>query len=152
MKKNTAKDAWKFVKKGDGCWSWTGRLSYKGYGEFWFEGKNHPAHRVVYEILIEKIPDGFVIDHLCRNRACTNPDHMKVVTNKENVLRGIGITAQNKRKTHCHRGHELTEENVWRKGHLKEWRSCRECSRIHKRGFRERLKRKKLAATPEPST
>lgn len=47
------------------------------------------AHRYSYTVLHgRKIPEGKIIDHLCRNRACVNPDHMEPVTNRENVIRG----------------------------------------------------------------
>lgn len=73
--------------------------------------KGKGAHRVSYEIFIEEIPQGFLIDHLCRNRACVNPWHMEVVTNKENVLRGFGACAVNARKTHCKYGHKFSDKN-----------------------------------------
>lgn len=58
------------------------------------------------------IPDGMVIDHVCRVRRCVNTDHMEVVTNKENILRGQSPWAVNARKTHCPRGHPLEDGNV----------------------------------------
>lgn len=53
-----------------------------------------------------------VLDHLCRVRGCVNPAHLEIVDNTTNILRGEGPTAQNARKTHCKRGHELNAENV----------------------------------------
>lgn len=49
----------------------------------------------------QKIPDGLVIDHLCRNRWCCNPRHLEVVTHRVNILRGVGASAQNARKQQC---------------------------------------------------
>ena len=91
-----------------GCFIWTGYLTIGGYGGF---GKKR-AHRVSYECVNGDIPDGLVIDHLCRTRCCVNPSHMEAVTNKENILRGIGPTARNAVKTHCKKGHEFTPENT----------------------------------------
>lgn len=51
------------------------------------------------------IPSGMVVDHLCRVRSCVNPDHMEVVSRGENVLRGVGISARNKSKDRCPKGH-----------------------------------------------
>lgn len=133
------------VDKTDTCWNWTGYLNL-GYGVF----KSKRAHRVAYEHLVGPIPEGLVIDHLCRNRACVNPEHMEPVTNKENVLRGIGPSAQAARLTHCVNGHELKPENLniltSKKTRLK--RRCGACSRFNalksyykKPGNKEKLKK-----------
>ncbi len=77
------------VKKIDGsdCWLWTG---YKrgGYGRLKLEGVLKEAHRVSYEYYVGKIPEGLVIDHLCRNRSCINPAHLEPVSIAENIQRG----------------------------------------------------------------
>lgn len=65
------------------------------------------------------------LDHLCRNRLCVNPEHLEVVSRGENVLRGVGVTAENKRKTHCAHGHEFTTENTYRYGNKRHCRTCR---------------------------
>lgn len=56
------------------------------------------AHRVAYELEREPIPPGLEPDHLCKNRACVRPDHLELVTHRENVLRGDGFYAK------AHRG------------------------------------------------
>lgn len=61
------------------CWQWTG-TTQKGYG----------PHRLIYEILRTKVGRVFVLDHLCRNRGCVNPDHLEPVTTQENIQRGQG--------------------------------------------------------------
>ena len=73
------------------CWVWYGELNRNGYGRVWVQGKRLMAHRVVYESTRGPIPDGMVLDHLCRNRRCCNPDHLEPVTVKENTLRGQAV-------------------------------------------------------------
>lgn len=99
------------------CIPWSGKGREKGYGKWWGrrngqKARSHPAHRIAYENAKGPIPEGLQIDHLCRNRACVNPDHLEAVTGRVNVLRGMNPPAQNARKTHCVRGHEFTPENT----------------------------------------
>ena len=110
------------------CWEWTGATNRDGYGILWNQGSSGyaPAHRIAYELLVGTIPNDAVIDHLCRNRRCVNPDHLQPVSIGTNVLRGVGVTATNARKTHCKHGHEFTPENTYvdKQG----GRQCKTCS------------------------
>jgi hypothetical protein len=135
------------------CWVWLG-YTRKGYGITRLShNKNSTVHRIVYELLRSAIPAGLVIDHLCRNRACVNPDHLEPVTRRENTMRGVGLTAVGAQKTHCLRGHELVGRNVllrpsW--GSDERWgRTCRVCQRLRNRRRRAeatRIRRLKRAA------
>lgn len=115
---------WPKVKKTDGCWLWEASKTKKGYGQI----SNKPgspllAHRVAYELVKGAIPAGAQIDHLCRVRECVNPDHLEVVTSRENTLRGVGPTAVNAKKKICKRGHSLSDAYV-----SKGMRYCRTCA------------------------
>lgn len=69
------------------CWEWLGPKSKHGYGYSYFGNKNKRVHRVFLEYhLKQEIPKNLVVDHMCRNRGCVNPNHLRVVSVSENVL------------------------------------------------------------------
>lgn len=103
----------RIVESPTGCWVWTGSRGPKGYGRFHFNGKGHRAHRFAYERLVGPI-GSLTLDHLCRNRLCVNPAHLEPVTNRENLLRGKGLTARNAQVTRCPQGHPYDEANTYR--------------------------------------
>lgn len=103
------------------CWIWTAFIDRDGYGLFHNRKiGTKRAHRFAYEGSIGPIPEGLVLDHLCRNRACVRPTHLEPVTDKVNAERGMVAT-----RTHCIRGHEFTERNTYIKSNGT--RCCRAC-------------------------
>lgn len=112
----------KVDRRGDAeCWPWLAGFNGNGYGRVYIEGQMFYAHRVSYELFRGEIPAGLVIDHLCKNRACTNPAHLEVVTQGENARRGST-------KEMCIRGHPLKDAPI-----VQEKRRCAECERFRKR-------------------
>lgn len=77
MAKSLAERLWSKVDKTDGCWNWTGATS-DGYGRIGIGKKSALAHRVAFELVVGPVPDGKVLDHLCFNRACIRPDHLRI--------------------------------------------------------------------------
>ena len=71
------------------CLNFQGTILYHGYGQIRDGEKMKMAHRVVFEHHYGPVPEGMELDHLCRNRACVNHEHLEIVTHKENVQRGI---------------------------------------------------------------
>lgn len=119
-------------KKGE-CLVWTGILDKKGYARFRGpDGKKIFVHRFAFIQAHGAIPEGLVIDHKCRNRACCNPDHLEPVTNEENIRRG-DVGAPNRQKTHCRQGHEYTSENTYTCSTGR--RQCMTCKRLNGRRY-----------------
>lgn len=123
------------------CWRWLGATSPSGYGQVTRTNLRKDGtvyiHRAVYEAVVGPIPEGMVIDHLCRVRNCVNPLHLEPVTNAENVMRGESHIASNPAKTHCPKGHPYDAENTY---HYKGARQCRQCRNIHREAWRARSK------------
>jgi hypothetical protein len=138
-----------------GCWLWQ-KTRNRGYGVIQWNGKQHQAHRITYELLVDSIPEGLTLDHLCHtndkscpggntcpHRRCVNPAHLEPVTNRENILRGTAPSAWAARKTHCPQGHEYSPENtrIERDGS----RKCRTCDNAR---CMERRRREGRKAAP----
>lgn len=129
---------WAKVQIGKGgCWLWTAAINRGGYGVFRAGSRSDgtrrqvTAHRYAYFHLAGDIPEGLVIDHLCRVKHCVNPAHMEPVTTGENTRRGINHQSS---KTHCINGHPFDAENTQ---YTSAGRRCGTCNRERVRAWRE---------------
>lgn len=114
-----------------------------GYVRIQVMGKKHQAHRYAWEIVYGAIPQGMVVDHICHNesaslglcdggptcdhRACINLDHLRLVTQQENIRAGLWSVDT---KAACKHGHPYPE-NIMVRANGK--RECAECNRIRSR-------------------
>lgn len=118
-----------------GCWLWTRSCYRDGYASFSWQGRTVAGHLVAYRTLVGRVPDGLRLDHTCRIRHCVNPAHLEPVTQKINILRGVGTSAQHARKLACHLGHAFDVENtrieIRKDGSVR--RICRKCHRDKER-------------------
>ena len=77
------------VKGDNDCWEWKVSLFKDGYGQFWYKKKQIKFHRFAYayyyDIEVFDIPSNKVIMHICDNRKCCNPNHLRIGTNQDNM-------------------------------------------------------------------
>lgn len=81
------------VEKTDGCWNWKGATSSAGYGLI---GERGYAHRVSLELATGRKLGGSYVDHICHNPACVNPEHLRAVTQKQNMENHSGAKRSSK--------------------------------------------------------
>lgn len=116
-----------------GCWLWLDapRSAEVEYGTLKIGNSNKTAHRLAWELYRGPIPDGLIIDHVCRVKACVNPDHLRIVTPRENALENSNsIVYWNTQKTRCPKcGGSYTSTRAGE-------RKCSPCAYAHNRSTR----------------
>lgn len=125
----------KLINRANGCWEWTGRITYQGYGQICVGSRtdnsrrNRQAHIVSYETFVGEVPKGLELDHTCRNKRCINPDHLEAVTHSVNMKRAIYKAGKrpgaifNLNKTECKWGHPL--DYIYPNGKKRGCTTCR---------------------------
>lgn len=125
----------KYIRIDGDCWTWTGGKNENGYGKFHIGRKQYYAHRISFSVFRCDIGTGLIIDHTCKNTSCVNPEHLRQVTQKTNMLENSeSVSYYHSLKTHCPQGHEYNESNT----HIKKKgiRECRACDRArHKKKY-----------------
>lgn len=128
----------------DDCWEWQAYATKQGYGKFSIGKKLYMAHRVSYKLTYGDFDQSLDCCHKCDNPRCVNPNHLFLGTTKDNMQDMLSKGRHYfKRRTHCHKGHEYTAENIlWERNGTK--RTCRVCHNIRsKESMRRHYARKK---------
>jgi hypothetical protein len=95
----------------NGCVIWMASKEKRGYGRFFMQGHVYFAHRVSYVIAHGKIDPDLVVDHLCFNKSCVNPDHLQLVTAQQN---------SENRQSRVSKNYSRTRGVYWRP-HINRW-------------------------------
>lgn len=119
---STAEKFWpKVERRGPAeCWPWIGARNELGYGMFWHDNRTDRAHRVSLMLAGIEVPNrwttGLVVDHICKNRGCVNPAHLRIVPHRDNsTVNSDSPMARNARRTHCAKcGNPLSGDNIVR--------------------------------------
>jgi len=120
----------------NGCWVWTGS-AVSGYGRITLRGQTWSVHRLVFEAFVRHVKRREVVDHLCGNGLCCNPEHLQAIVQAINIERwrtARGNVHWRHKITHCRRGHPLSGDNLaWRRGRKgRKYRVCRICENNRK--------------------
>jgi hypothetical protein len=149
------------IRGPDECWPWKRSPKPSVYGQYTRPraegGRTVYAHREAYERRKGPIPKGRPLDHFrfpdggCIGPACVNPDHVRPVTHRENILRGQGRTAWQAAQTECIRGHPFDEQNTYRPPLRPETRQCKSCSADRREAKRDRVRQQMADSMVCPS-
>lgn len=123
----------KNVHRAGECHEWTAYRAKNGYGVFCWRGHNHRAHRIAFAAFVGPIPEGMSVCHRCDNRACVEPSHLFLGSDRDNIRDAITKGRFVKVKPNapqllCKRGHDLSIHGI--SSANKRGRGCRICKQI----------------------
>lgn len=132
-----------------GCWTWIGKAGTAGYSQACLYGKSGTAHRAMYHMLVGPVPSWLDLHHLCENRPCVNPDHLRPLTAAQHrEVTPQAATHYFKTRTHCKNGHELIPENFVTSGR-NGLRRCKICVREWANRKNARLREERGPKAPQ---
>jgi hypothetical protein len=103
---------WKNVRRGQGCWTWSGPISRGGYGKIGIQKRVYVSHRVAFFLSKGPIPEGIIVCHTCDNPPCCNPDHLWLGTAADNAVDRANKGRGHSQKGDAHPCAILTEQDV----------------------------------------
>ena len=147
-----ARAATRYVVDENDCWVSSYSTSTHGYAQLgWQDGppgshKMTLAHRSAFEYHTgERIPDGMTIDHMCRNRRCVNPDHLRMLSMTDNSMRNadgrdfpVGWSCVKNHDSSLRRTRTRKKKN----GHTSEVTFCLQCDRDSNARYRAKVRAK----------
>lgn len=114
----------------DGCWDSTYHRLRNGYAVVTYREPDTKkdrvflAHRAAYTWANGQIPQGLVVDHQCGNRGCVNPDHLRLLTLRQNTQQKPGMDFP---LDQCRNGHPGSDMRLVKSGVGKTQMACGSC-------------------------
>lgn len=111
------------------CWEWIAHRHIDGPALITVQGKQIPASRYAYSILVGEIPEGLIVRHTCDNPGCVNPRHLIVGTQLDNIQDMVDRQRQHHPIGELNPKAKISEANakyikeVWQKGSRGEYGS-----------------------------